>query len=98
MDTDFVKYFSTLGVGGAIAGFMFLIYRIDHARVVTLTAESAAREALLIQCLREDGISREKLSTAITTLISQIQVTRDQQASETRHLLERVLLERQSPA
>ena len=29
MDTEFLKWLSTLGVGGAIAGFMFLFYRRD---------------------------------------------------------------------
>jgi hypothetical protein len=34
MDTEFVKYLASLGVGGIIAGFMFILYRKDMARAV----------------------------------------------------------------
>lgn len=29
MDTELIKYLSTMGVGGIIAGFMFMFYRRD---------------------------------------------------------------------
>lgn len=62
MDVDFVKWLSTLGVGGAIAGFMFLFYRKD---VKTYTEQWKMVGEQLMSVVKENTASNVKLITMI---------------------------------
>lgn len=58
MDAEFVKYFATLGVGGALAAFMFMFYRKDvqsYTEIWKLAAEQ------LIVVIKENTSSNVKL-------------------------------------
>jgi hypothetical protein len=50
MDVEFVRYLASLGVGGAIAGLMFMAYRRD---VQTYTAQWKGQTELLVEVVRE---------------------------------------------
>ena len=91
MDAETIKYFSTLGVGGIIAGFMFLIYRQDHTRVVELHARSTQREDLLVSILQRNAVANEALAQTITAMMAQTQTISNQQGNDMRLLLERLL-------
>ena len=91
MDVETLKYLSTLGVGGVIAGFMFLIYRQDHTRVVELHASCMRREDLLSGILQKNAVASEALAQTITAMMAQTQTISTQQSSDMRLLLERLL-------
>lgn len=61
MDPEFVKYLASLGVGGIIAGFMFVIYRKDMAHMLEQwkgQAESLqAQNAVLISVVKENTVA-----------------------------------------
>ena len=94
MESEFVKYISTLGVGGIIAGFMFLIYRQDHLRVVEILQRSMQREDSLLQVMQRTAIANEALTQTMTAMMSQTQSVAMQQSNDMRVLLERLLDER----
>lgn len=54
MDMEFVKQISTLGVGGAIAGLLFLFYRKD---VALYTAQWRGQSEQLIQVVKENTVA-----------------------------------------
>ena len=62
MDNDTVKWFASLGVGGVLAGFMFLLYRKD-----SLQWQEAWRgqNVILVQVVKE-------VTAAVTTLTTYI--------------------------
>lgn len=62
MDNDTVKWFASLGVGGVLAGFMFLLYRKD-----SLQWQEAWRgqNVILVQVVKE-------VTVAVTTLTTYI--------------------------
>ena len=62
MDNDTVKWFASLGVGGVLAGFMFLLYRKD-----SLHWQEAWRgqNVILVQVVKE-------VTVAVTTLTTYI--------------------------
>lgn len=61
LDPEFVKYLASLGVGGIIAGFMFVIYRKDMARMLEQwkgQAESLqTQNVILIQVIKENTVA-----------------------------------------
>jgi len=57
MDTEFIKYLSTLGLGGILAAFMFHFYRKDVERYTELWRGQSEQ---LIQVVKEN-------TTAITS-------------------------------
>jgi hypothetical protein len=63
MDVEFLKYLSTLGVGGLIAGLMFMVYRKDMAQYA---AQWKGQSEALLQVVKEN-------SAAITANTSTIQ-------------------------
>lgn len=50
-DQEFIKYLSTLGVGGAIAGIMFLVYRKD---VKTFTDQWKGQSEMLMKVVTDN--------------------------------------------
>lgn len=67
MDPDTLKYFGSLGVGGALAGFMFLLYRKD-----SLQWQEAwkGQSQMLVQVVKENV-------AAVTALIAKLDQRRD---------------------
>lgn len=58
MDQEFVKYLTTLGIGGALAAFMFMFYRKDiqsYTDIWKLTAEQ------LVSIIKDNTASNVKL-------------------------------------
>jgi hypothetical protein len=51
-DQEFLKFLSTLGVGGVIAGLMFLVYRKD---VKTFTDQWKGQSDMLMQVVKENS-------------------------------------------
>jgi hypothetical protein len=51
MDSEFVKWFATLGVGGVLAAFMFHFYRMDRKDCADRHAEHMKRHETTCQRL-----------------------------------------------
>ena len=72
MDTDFIKWFATLGVGGILAGFMFVFYRKDVKSFTTLWELQANRFETLVntvlEVVKENTSSNAKLISLIENM------------------------------
>lgn len=72
MDSEFLQWFATLGVGGILAGFMFVFYRKDVKSYTDLwKIQSDKMESLVTTVLavvKENTISNTKLITLIETM------------------------------
>ena len=69
MDNEFAKWLATLGVGGALAGFMFMFYRRD---VRAYTEEWRNQSQTLMQVVKENTASNTKLIAVIDALHQRI--------------------------
>ena len=65
MNTDFVQWFATLGVGGILAAFMFHFYRAD---VKTYTDQWRGQTELLVTVVRENTAANTRLLAVIEAL------------------------------
>ncbi len=65
MDHEFIKYLSTLGVGGLIAGLMFLVYRKD---MKTYSEQWRGQAEILVQVVRENSTAIAANTTTIQAL------------------------------
>jgi hypothetical protein len=63
-NTEFAKWFITLGVGGILAGFMFMFYRKDIKQFTELWK---IHTEILIVLIKEDIASNTKLITMLET-------------------------------
>jgi len=72
VDGNFLQWFATLGVGGVLAGFMFMFYRKDVKQYTTLWEAQAARiEALVntvLGVVKENTASNVKLVALIENM------------------------------
>ena len=98
MDTELIKLLASLGVGGAIAVIIFMAYRQDHESLVKLYNQSEQRFDLLVQVLQKNSVASEALSQTITAMMTQNQVVANQQLSDFRLLVDRLLDERPQTA
>lgn len=64
-DQEFVRWFTTLGIGGILAAFMFVFYRKD-VQVYTDVWRSATE--MLITVIKENTASNVKLISLIESL------------------------------
>jgi hypothetical protein len=64
MDADFVKYLSTLGIGGVLAAFMFMFYRKDVQQYTELWRITASQ---LMSVIQENTAANTKLIALIET-------------------------------
>jgi hypothetical protein len=64
MDAEFVKWIATLGVGGVLAGFMFVFYRKD-VRQYTELWKAATEQFITI--VKENTASNARLISLIET-------------------------------
>lgn len=64
MDIEFVKYLSTLGIGGIIAGLMFMFYRKDIKQYTDLWRTASDQ---MISIVKENTASNTKLIALIET-------------------------------
>lgn len=62
MDSEFIKWLATLGVGGVLAGFMFTFYRKDIKQYTELWR---ATTDMLIGVVKENTSSSIKLAQLI---------------------------------
>ena len=62
MDAEFTKWLTTLGVGGALAGFMFMFYRKDIKQYTDLWKVVSDQ---LMLTIKENTTSNTKLITLI---------------------------------
>lgn len=62
VDAEFTKWLVTLGVGGVLAGFMFIFYRKDVRQYTELWRSTAD---LLVQTIKENTASNTKLISLI---------------------------------
>lgn len=62
MDAEFTKWLVTLGVGGVLAGFMFMFYRKDVKQYTELWKSSTDQ---LILIIKENTASNIKLITLL---------------------------------
>lgn len=65
IDTDFIKFLSTLGIGGVLAAFMFTFYRKDVRQYTELWKTSTDA---LISIVKENTASNTKLISLIENL------------------------------
>lgn len=62
MDQEFFKYFTTLGIGGVLAGFMFIFYRKDVQQYTELWKTTADQ---LMSIVKDNTSSNVKLINLI---------------------------------
>lgn len=62
MDAEFVKWFTTLGVGGVLAGFMFMFYRKDIKQYTELWKMASDQ---LMGVVKDNTASNAKLISLI---------------------------------
>ena len=62
LDPEFIKYFATLGIGGVLAGFMFMFYRKDVRQYTDLWKHVSEQ---LTTVIKENTASNVKLITLI---------------------------------
>jgi hypothetical protein len=65
VDAEFTKWLVTLGVGGVLAGFIFMFYRKDVKLYTELWRSTAAE---LIAVIRENTASNVKLITMLENI------------------------------
>jgi len=63
-DTEFIKWFATLGIGGILAAFMFMFYRKDVQQYTELWRTTADQ---LMTVVKENTVSNTKLIALIET-------------------------------
>jgi hypothetical protein len=72
LDTELLKYLATMGVGGVIAGLIFMMYRKDMKQNVELwTAQSSnfqQQATVLLEVVRENTRSNEALIRLIENM------------------------------
>lgn len=61
-DPEFVKWFATLGIGGVLAGFMFMFYRKDVKQYTELWKTVAEQ---LMTVVKDNTASNTKLISLI---------------------------------
>jgi phosphate/sulfate permease len=64
MDNEFVKWFATLGVGGVLAGFMFMFYRKDVKQYTDLWKTTSDQ---MMAVIKDNTASNTKLISLIET-------------------------------
>ncbi len=62
MNQEFIQWFATLGIGGVLAGFMFMFYRKDIKQFTELWK---VHTELLIILVKEDVAANTKLITML---------------------------------
>lgn len=62
MDTEFIQWFTTLGIGGVLAAFMFTFYRKDVKQYTELWKTTADQLMLIV---KENTASNIKLIALI---------------------------------
>lgn len=77
LDPDFIKYLSSLGVGGLIAGLMFMWYRRD---VKTFTEQWKGQTELLMTVVRDNTAAMSTNNEMIRALTRHL----DQQDDDAR--------------
>lgn len=88
MDGEFIKWFATLGIGGVLAGFMFMFYRKDVRQYTELWKITADQ---LMDTVKENTASNTKLIAMIESQErnhlrkEDIYMLIDQRLSERRH-------------
>jgi phosphate/sulfate permease len=65
MDSEFVKWLTTLGVGGVLAAFMFHFYRKDVKQYTDLWREQTA---MLLVVVKENTASNTRLVSSVDSL------------------------------
>ncbi len=65
VDAEFVKWLATLGIGGVLAGFMFVFYRKDIKQYTELWKISSEQQMVIV---KENTASNIKLVTLIENL------------------------------
>jgi hypothetical protein len=62
LDGEFARWLATLGVGGVLAGFMFMFYRKDVRQFTDLWKVMAEQ---LMEVVKENTVANTKLITMI---------------------------------
>ena len=65
VDSELIKWFATLGVGGVLAGFMFIYYRKDIKQYTELWKATAD---MLVSTIKENTASNVKLIALIENM------------------------------
>lgn len=65
MDIEFVKWIATLGIGGVLAGFIFIFYRKDIKQYTELWRTTSE---LLIGIVKENTASNIRLATILESM------------------------------
>lgn len=72
MDFEFAKWLASLGVGGALAGMMFAIYRKDmkesSARLNELVNQWRGQTELLVQVVRDNTAAMTQNTLVVQSL------------------------------
>ncbi len=65
MNQEFIQWFATLGIGGVLAGFMFMFYRKD-IRQYTELWQTVTNQLIIL--VKEDVSSNTRLITMLENL------------------------------
>ena len=88
MDTDFIKWLATLGVGGVLAGVMFFWYRKD---ILQRNTDCENREDQLIEVIKTNSASHEKLAMSIQSLSDSLKQAENSRIQQLQVVMEQVL-------
>jgi hypothetical protein len=76
-DLELIKAFSPLGVGGLLAGMIFVFYRLDFLRErenhVLDRERQAKREARMLDLIERNAAASERLAVTIECLAKTLQ-------------------------
>ena len=86
VDTEFVKWLATLGIGGVLAGFMFVFYRKDIRQYTELWKLASEQ---LTTIVKENTASNTKLISLIES-----QERNTIRRSDIEHIIDKKLTER----
>jgi flagellar biosynthesis component FlhA len=65
LDTEFIKWLATLGIGGVLAGFIFIFYRKDIKQYTELWKSTTER---LMEIVGDNTASIAKLTVILDSL------------------------------
>lgn len=72
MDNEFIKWLAGLGVGGVLAGMLFMFYRKDVKQFTDLwkmqSDREAARTEMLVDIVKDNTVSNVQLVEMIRSL------------------------------
>ena len=88
VDSEFIKWLTTLGVGGTLAGVMFFWYRKD---IIQKSTDAEFRENQLIEVIKTNASSHERLALSMQSLSDALKHAESTRIVQLQALIEQVI-------